>query len=221
MGEIDLGGQECRRGNADAAFLGKPCQRGGKQGERAREILVNANLRLPDRNPRTREFAKDLQVPVAELTGRAALLVDDNPTAREVLSDMTRRLGLHVDVSESGEQALIRMQQAAAEGKPHQVLLTDWKMPGMDGIHFAREALAMPPEHRPCVLLVTAFAREEALKAAEGIGLAGVINKPVTPSTLLDTLSRVLGEQMPAQPAAAEPRDAVEPAAPSDLRRRI
>ncbi|MGC4061832.1 MAG: response regulator [Aquabacterium sp.] len=133
-----------------------------------------------------------------ELQGKRVLLVDDNPTAREVLGDMTRRLGLQVDVSESGEQALARMQQAAAEGKPHQVLLTDWKMPGMDGITFARQALSVQPEHRPCVLLVTAFAREDALRAADGVGLAGVINKPVTPSTLLDTLTRVLGEDAPA-----------------------
>jgi PAS domain S-box-containing protein len=133
-----------------------------------------------------------------ELQGRRVLLVDDNPTAREVLGDMTRRLGLQVDVSESGEQALARMQQAAAEGKPHQVLLTDWKMPGMDGITFARQALSVQPEHRPCVLLVTAFAREDALRASTGVGLAGIINKPVTPSTLLDTLTRVLGEDAPA-----------------------
>jgi two-component system sensor histidine kinase/response regulator len=44
------------------------------------------------------------------------------------------------------------------------------------------------------VLLVTAFGREEALQASEGLGLAGVINKPVTPSTLLDTLGRALGQ---------------------------
>lgn len=138
-----------------------------------------------------------------ELQGKRILLVDDNPTAREVLGDMTRRLGLQVDISESGEQALARMQQAVAEGRPHQVLITDWKMPGMDGITFARQALSVPPEHRPCVLLVTAFAREEALKAADGVGLAGIINKPVTPSTLLDTLSRVLGET---SPAPATPR---------------
>lgn len=140
-----------------------------------------------------------------ELQGKRILLVDDNPTAREVLGDMTRRLGLQVDVSESGEQALLRMRQAVAEGRPHHVLMTDWKMPGMDGITFARQALSVQPEHRPCVLLVTAFAREEALKAAQGVGLAGVINKPVTPSTLLDTLARVLGEDAP---APATPRSA-------------
>jgi two-component system sensor histidine kinase/response regulator len=131
----------------------------------------------------------------SELQGKRVLLVDDNPTAREVLGDMTRRLGLQVDLSANGEDALNCMQKAMAGGQPHQVLMADWKMPGMDGITFARHALSLPPEQRPCVLLVTAFAREEALKAAQGVGLAGVLNKPVTPSTLLDTLARVLGPQ--------------------------
>ncbi len=140
----------------------------------------------------------------SEMQGKRVLLVDDNPAAREVLGDMTRRMGLDVEVSDSGEHALQCMRAALAEGRPHQILLADWKMPGMDGIAFARHALSVPPEHRPFVLLVTAFAREEALKAAEGIGLAGVINKPVTPSTLLDTLGRVLSETAPA--SADEPK---------------
>jgi PAS domain S-box-containing protein len=142
----------------------------------------------------------------SEMQGKRLLLVDDNPSAREVLGDMTRRMGLDVEVSDSGEAALACMQQALAEGRPHQILLADWKMPGMDGITFARHALSVPPGQRPCVLLVTAFARDEALKAAEGVGLAGVINKPVTPSTLLDTLSNVLGEREPVRPD--EPRNA-------------
>ena len=128
----------------------------------------------------------------SDLHDKRLLLVDDNAAAREVLGDMTRRMGLDVEISDSGEDALRRMQRALVEGRPHHILLADWKMPGMDGIAFARHALSMPPEHRPCVLLVTAFAREEAIKAAEGVGLAGVLNKPVTPSTLLDTFSRVL-----------------------------
>ena len=133
-----------------------------------------------------------------ELRHKRLLLVDDNPAAREVLGDMARRMGLDVEVADSGTTALRRMEQAAFEGKPHQVLLTDWQMPGMDGIEFARHALNLPPEQRPCVLLVTAFARDEAIRAAEGVGLAGVLNKPVTPSTLLDSISRALGHGMPA-----------------------
>ena len=133
-----------------------------------------------------------------ELRHKRLLLVDDNPSAREVLGDMARRLGLDVDVADSGATALRRMEQAVFEGRPHHLLMTDWQMPGMDGIEFARRALSLPPEERPCVLLVTAFARDEALKAAEGVGLAGVLNKPVTPSTLLDTIGRALGQDQPA-----------------------
>ncbi len=133
-----------------------------------------------------------------ELAGKRVLLVDDNASAREVLSEMAHHLGLQVETCASGPQALQRMKEALSRGEPHDVLLTDWKMPGMDGLDFARHALAMPPEHRPCVLLVTAFARDEALRAAEGLALSGVLNKPVTPSTLLDSLSVALGQHTPA-----------------------
>ncbi|MFN4266855.1 MAG: response regulator, partial [Aquabacterium sp.] len=136
-----------------------------------------------------------------ELRDKRVLLVDDNPAAREVLGEMARRLGLQVDVASSGEQALAMMEHAHRARQAHHILLTDWKMPGMDGITFARKALQLPPEHRPCVLLVTAFAREEAIKASQGIGLAGIITKPVTPSTLFDTLAHTLGHQVVSAPA--------------------
>jgi CheY-like chemotaxis protein len=127
-----------------------------------------------------------------ELQGKRLLLVDDNAMAREVLGDMARRLGMQVETADGGEAALARMHEAAASGQPHHILMTDWKMPGMDGIAFARQALSIPPELRPCVLLVTAFAREEAMQAAQGVGLAGVLNKPVTPSTLMESLCLAL-----------------------------
>ncbi len=139
----------------------------------------------------------------SEMQGKRLLLVDDNAVAREVLGEMTRHMGLDVEVCDSGDKAIQRLKDATAAGQAHHILLVDWKMPGMDGIAFARHAIAMLPEHRPCVLLVTAFAREEALKAAEGVGLAGVLNKPITPSTLLDALGKALGMSANAQPKGA------------------
>ncbi|MES2088414.1 MAG: response regulator, partial [Pseudomonadota bacterium] len=137
----------------------------------------------------------------SELKGCRVLLVDDNPTAREVLGDMMQRMGLNVEVAHGGEHALLMMRNAQREGRFHHLLMTDWKMPGMDGIAFARHALSLPPEQRPCVLLVTAFGRDEALREAEGVGLAGILNKPVTPSTLLESISRALGQKVDLPPA--------------------
>ncbi|MEY4766790.1 MAG: hypothetical protein RI907_3463, partial [Pseudomonadota bacterium] len=158
-------------------------------------FTVRLGMQVEDAPPRRALLAE-------ELRGKRLLLLDDNATALDVLGHMAGHLGLQVDTCASGEEALRCMQHALARGEPHHVLLTDWKMPGMDGIAFARQALAMPPEHRPCVLLVTAFAREEALRAAQGVGLAGVLNKPVTPSTLFNGLSAALGRDLPAAEVA-------------------
>ncbi len=122
--------------------------------------------------------------------GRRALIVDDHPDAREVLSNMVTAMGLQADVAASGEEALARLD---ASPVPHDWLLVDWKMPGMDGLALARRIQARPREEHPCILLVTAFDRQAALEAARDVTLAGVLTKPVTPSTLFNSLTEALG----------------------------
>jgi CheY-like chemotaxis protein len=61
-------------------------------------------------------------------------------------------------------------------------------MPGMDGISCARQLVKAHPGLLSCILLVTAFAREDALRAGSDLPLVGVLHKPVTPSSLLDCL---------------------------------
>ncbi len=125
--------------------------------------------------------------------GKRALLVDDNADARVVLGRMAESLGLQVDFAESGEQAVQTIQLA---DRPYDWILLDWKMPGMDGVACARRIHELLqtrfPQENPCILLVTAFNREDALRAAQGIHLADVLTKPVTPSTLFESLGRAL-----------------------------
>jgi CheY-like chemotaxis protein len=130
----------------------------------------------------------------AEWQDRRVLLVDDNAAAREVLGHMVRGLGLQLDTVDSGTRALERLAEAP---QPYDWILMDWKMPGMDGVTCARAIIERFPEAEPCILLVTAFGRAEALRAAQGVPLAGVLTKPVTPSALLDTFSGTLGQTAP------------------------
>ena len=146
------------------------------------------------------------------LSGGRVLLVDDNAVARMVLGDMLEQFELQVDRAGGGAQALA----LAGQGSGYDWILLDWKMPGMDGVECARRLLqgAKPQRPRPPILLVTAFGREEALRAAEGVPLAAVLQKPVTPSTLHDALqmaqagTAVHARPSPTLPAVAAPADA-------------
>ncbi|MGA0611695.1 response regulator [Caldimonas sp. KR1-144] len=149
----------------------------------------------------------------AQLRGRRALLVDDNAAALEVLGRMLEGLGITVDRAASGAQALQRVDAAP---QAYSWIVLDWKMPGMDGVACARRIVERHPQSRACILLVTAFSRDDALRAGAGLDLAGVLQKPVTPSSLCDCL-------MQAGTGTAAPRPAAPPIATlgGELRERL
>ena len=134
-----------------------------------------------------------------ELRGHRALLVDDNAAALDVMGSMLETLGVLADRADSGAQALALVDAAP---QAYTWFLIDWKMPGMDGVECARRILDKHPLVRPCILLVTGFARDDALRASAGLPLAGVLLKPVTPSGLHDCLVQARRTE-PAMPVTA------------------
>ena len=127
----------------------------------------------------------------AEPPRQRALVVDDNATARQVLSEMVMSLGWEVDVADSGALALSLSQQRAEEGRPHDVAFVDWQMPGMDGWETSlklRQASDLGAS--TLIMMVTAHGREmlAGRSAAEQANLGGFLVKPVTASMLLDAV---------------------------------
>jgi PAS domain S-box-containing protein len=131
-----------------------------------------------------------------ELLGTRVLVVDDNASAREILSGMARSFGLEVDVAASGNEALRLLDEAEDKHLPYDLVLMDWRMPGMDGMETVSKMHEASLRHTPPVIMVTAFGREEAREEAErqGIPLPVVLTKPVTPSSLLEAIGAVLGK---------------------------
>ncbi|HLA36043.1 MAG TPA: response regulator, partial [Rhodocyclaceae bacterium] len=141
-----------------------------------------------------------------ELAGKRALVVDDSRTACEVLSAILRLNGLDVDCAASGEEALSLLAEVARGRKDYDVVLMDWRMPGMDGLETARRIKADRRLMRiPAILMVTAFGREEIMAQAEQLGLNGFLLKPVAEKTLIETLLPLLGEAKPAPAPAPLP----------------
>jgi PAS domain S-box-containing protein len=134
-----------------------------------------------------------------------ALVVDDNPAAREILDDLLKGVVLDVDSASSGEEAIAAIRARAGDpAARYHVVFMDWRMPGMDGLQASRairedESL----QARPAIIMVTAFGREDVREAAEQIGLDGFLIKPVTKSTMLDALVAVFMDPSDQAVAAA------------------
>jgi polar amino acid transport system substrate-binding protein len=144
-----------------------------------------------------------------DLRGMRVLVVDDSRTARDVLREMLNAMSFDVTTVASGEEALKELKQTAGAGgeAAYSAVLMDWKMPGIDGVEAARQikqqAAASGP---PTVIMVTAYDRDEAMSQSGSEALDGFLTKPVSQSTLLNTLAEVFGgENAKATRARGEP----------------
>jgi CheY-like chemotaxis protein len=143
------------------------------------------------------ERAKKRFKPASELQGMQVLVVDDNATSRSILQEMLESFSFKVSLAASGEEGIAELENAQ-EGKLFELVIMDWKMPGMDGI----EASKRIKNHKglskiPPIILVTAYGREEVMQQAEQVGLEGFLLKPVNSSTLFDSIMQAFGEAVP------------------------
>jgi signal transduction histidine kinase/DNA-binding response OmpR family regulator/HPt (histidine-containing phosphotransfer) domain-containing protein len=140
----------------------------------------------------------------SRLRGWRVLVVDDNPVSLEILSEMLLFFQLDVGTASHGTQALTMLRQAS--GQPYDLVLMDWRMPGMHGDEVARRIKADPAiAHQPKIVMVTAYGTEDVMRRAEQAGMDGFLIKPVSPSSLLDTVLSVLGQGRLPGPDAAAP----------------
>lgn len=144
-----------------------------------------------------RDQLPHLQPLPPQFAGLRVLVVDDNPSAREIFVSMLTALGFEARAVSGGVLAIGLVAQARLEGRPFGLVLMDWKMPGMNGLDALAgiRAEAAGIESTPACIMVTAYHREALLEAARQreLPLDGILNKPVSASTLLDQIAFVFG----------------------------
>ena len=134
--------------------------------------------------------------PSADLRDMKVLVVDDNATSRSIFQEMLESFSFEVTLAASGQEGLTELEKAS-ESQPFELVIMDWKMPGMDGIEASRRIKNHTGLRKiPPIVLVTAYGREEAIQQVEEIGLEGFLLKPVSPSMLFDAIMQALGKEV-------------------------
>ena len=138
-----------------------------------------------------------LTVNAEDVHGLRVLIVDDNASAREILLNILTSLKFDATVLSSGAEAIAELERGLSECRPYGLVLMDWMMPGMDGIETIKRIRA---DHKftqtPAFVMVTAYSREDLLQRAEGVRIDGLLVKPVSPSTMLDSILNALGKEV-------------------------
>ncbi len=123
-----------------------------------------------------------------------ALVVDDSAVGRRVLEEMLRAFGFEVDAVAGGEEALQKLRSMNASKHPYELVLMDWKMPGMDGLETSRRIRAMSEFANLPIVMITAFGRDQEQREGAEIGINAFLTKPLQQSVLLDTLEQVFDQ---------------------------
>ncbi|WP_299493880.1 chemotaxis response regulator CheY [uncultured Shewanella sp.] len=115
------------------------------------------------------------------------LVVDDFSTMRRIIKNLLRDLGFNnTQEADDGSTALPMLQRGDFD-----FVVTDWNMPGMQGIDLLKAIRADDSlKHLP-VLMVTAEAKREQIIAAAQAGVNGYVVKPFTAATLKEKLDKI------------------------------
>ena len=115
------------------------------------------------------------------------LIVDDFSTMRRIVKNLLRDLGFNNTAeADDGETALPMLKS----GK-YDFLVTDWNMPGMDGLTLLKSVRADEALCNMPVLMVTAEAKREQIIVAAEAGVNGYVVKPFTAGTLREKIEKI------------------------------
>ena len=141
--------------------------------------------------PRARLLPKSLHI----------LVVDDDDNAREAIVHMLSTWSASIATASSGEAALKLVQTELSKQTPFDIVLMDWAMPGMDGIETSRRIVALGTP-LPRIVLNTAYGHDWPQERLKDAGIAGQLNKPVTPSDLHDAIIGAMAGNIDHRPQA-------------------
>ena len=142
--------------------------------------------------------------------GVRVMLVEVNATAREIRARQLRSLGMDVVTAEHGGQALDLLHAPVSDGKPYQVVITDQKMPVLDGLALASAMKSAPALSSIPVIMMTSLVAACDASLARAAGMSAQLSKPLRTRELALKIQEVVGTDTSA-PARSSPQKTALP----------
>ncbi|MBX3040010.1 MAG: response regulator [Bdellovibrionaceae bacterium] len=135
---------------------------------------------------------------MSDISGLRFLVADDMMVMRKLVSQQLKILGaVAIEQAVDGEDAWVKLKEAATQGKPFDFVVSDWNMPKMQGIDLLKACRADAHYKAVPFLLVTAEGEMSQVKDALIAGVDNYLLKPFTPETFKDKFMSVYRKRMP------------------------
>ena len=142
---------------------------------------------LESQRPRNLRPAPATRLPAPATSRPRVLVVDDEASIRDLLAKTLALAEYDVDLAPDGRAALERLRII-----PYDLLITDLKMPGVDGLTVIREARRLKTDIP--VIIITGFSTESSAIEAVNLGVSGYLTKPFRVPRVLAAAAKALGE---------------------------
>ncbi len=139
-----------------------------------------------------------------DLSGLKVLVVDDNDSARHVMLSILKSFGIEAMQASDSLEGLAAIEHADKDGQPFACVILDWSMSGTSGLKMAKRIKQeLQLQQRPKVIYLSGHKHTEMINVSGAAKLLdAVINKPVTPSGLLDAIMACSYDQCKLPPPA-------------------
>ena len=123
------------------------------------------------------------------------LVVDNNEDLCLSAVSSLKEIGISAHWATDGKKAVEMVRKCHDEGQDYEVVLLDWKMPEMDGLHTAREMRKLLGQRVP-ILIISAYDWSDIEEEAKEVGIQGFISKPLFKSNLYLGLKRYMLDEV-------------------------
>jgi len=173
----------------------------------AGEILVESelgkgscfsfNIELADSKQTDPVFAAQ---DISDLAKLKVLIVDDSMSSRTLLAEILSNIHVEAKQAQGGIEALEVLKLAITEQQPFDVVLMDWRMPGLDGFDSIRLINQVISDNLPQFILISSFDKSAAITQSQKTPVADILEKPVKAAQLTASLTKLIITRHPSLP---------------------